>query len=317
MSSGEKLISFGPVPSRRLGQSLGINNIPHKVCTYSCVYCQVGRTRNKQIERQRFYSPADIAKDVEMRLKEADFRKEPIDYLSFVPDGEPTLDENLGREIDLLKSFGKKVAVITNASLLWKSDVRDDLQKADWVSIKVDAVSKYVWKKINRGNRLLNLETVLSGSMDFSESFNGILATETMLIHQMNDSTEELHKIAEFLSILKPDKSYISIPTRPPAEKWVQASSAYNFAQSYSIFKGFSLDTEYLLGYEGNTFAFTGNAEEDILRITSVHPMRKDAVEELLSKAGSKWAIIEDLIGEEKLIEVTYEEKKYYIRKFQ
>ena len=95
----EEMIAFGPVPSRRLGHSLGINNIPPKICTYSCVYCQVGRTLRMQVERGAFYEPEQIARNVEKKVKEAQDKGERIDYLTFVPDGEPTLDINLGKEI--------------------------------------------------------------------------------------------------------------------------------------------------------------------------------------------------------------------------
>ena len=101
------MIAFGPVPSRRLGRSLGINNIPPKVCTYSCVYCQVGRTHTLQVERCPFFEPEEIFKSVSKQVKKAGKKDESIDYLTFVSDGEPTLDANLGDEIDLLKSMGK------------------------------------------------------------------------------------------------------------------------------------------------------------------------------------------------------------------
>ena len=118
-------LAFGPVQSRRLGKSLGINNIPAKTCSYSCVYCQVGKTINLTTERQHFYRPEDILKEVERRAKEATSRGERIDYLAFVPDGEPTLDLNLGKEISLLKQIGLPIAVLTNASLIWRDDVKE------------------------------------------------------------------------------------------------------------------------------------------------------------------------------------------------
>jgi len=99
----KEMITFGPVPSRRLGRSLGINNIPPKVCTYSCVYCQLGRTPRMQVEQEAFYKKEKILQDVANKIKEVEKRGEIIDYLSFVPDGEPTLDINLGQEIKLLK----------------------------------------------------------------------------------------------------------------------------------------------------------------------------------------------------------------------
>ena len=170
MDSPIKNLTFGPVPSRRLGQSLGINNIPPKICTYSCVYCQVGRTLNMQSERKAFYKPEDIFQAVEEKTRYARGKGEPIDYLTFVPDGEPTLDINLGIEIEKLKSTGIKIAVITNTSLIWKKDVQDDLKRADWVSVKIDAFSHRAWRKIDRPHGSLNLDEILHGLSEFAHS---------------------------------------------------------------------------------------------------------------------------------------------------
>lgn len=307
--------AYGPVPSRRLGKSLGINNIPPKVCTYSCVYCQLGATIKTQTDRREFYKIEEIIKDVERKVKEAEKNKETIDYLSFVPDGEPTLDINLGKEIELLKPLGIKIAVITNASLIWREDVRSDLAKADWVSLKVDSVSEKIWHRINRPHRYLKLEKILEGMLEFARIFNGELATETMLIRGINDNDKEIMAVANFLSELKPDKAYIAIPTRPPAEKGIMPASEQSINKAYQIFGNELPNVEYLIGYEGNAFAFTGNPEDDLLSITSVHPMREEAVKEFLSKARSDWSIIERLIKENKLIELRYQGKKFYMRK--
>lgn len=301
------MLTFGPVPSRRLGNSLGINNIPPKICSYSCIYCQLGRTKKIQVHRQEFYSIDEIIRSVEERLE----RVKNVDYLAFVPDGEPTLDMNLGKEIDALKQYGIRIAVITNSSLIWDEKVREELSKAEWVSLKVDAVSKEIWKKINRPHKALNLEKILNGIKEFSKEF----VTETMLINGVNDNKEELKKIADFLSAIEPKKSYISIPIRPPAEKWVRRASEQAINLAYQIFSERGISVEFLLGYEGNEFAFTGNVEKDLLSITSVHPMRKDAVEEFLRKAEADWSVIERLIKENKLIEIEYGGNKFYMRR--
>jgi wyosine [tRNA(Phe)-imidazoG37] synthetase (radical SAM superfamily) len=310
-------LAFGPVPSRRLGQSLGINNIPPKICTYSCVYCQVGRTLNMQSKRKEFYTSGDLVHAVEEKIKEARDKGESIDYLTFVPDGEPTLDRNLGIEIDRLKSTGIPLAVITNSSLIWRKDVREDLNKADWVSVKIDAVSQHAWHKINRPMGSLNLDYILHGISEFAHSYKGDLVTETMLIKDFNESLDEIELISEFIAKIKPHKSYIAIPTRPPAEKSVEAPPEGIVNRSYQIFCEKMIPTEYLIGYEGDAFAFTGNIEEDLLSITSVHPMRQDAVQKLLEKAEAGWDVVEDLIERKKLIEVEYKKRKFYVKKWQ
>jgi wyosine [tRNA(Phe)-imidazoG37] synthetase (radical SAM superfamily) len=315
MVNEEKLIAFGPVPSRRLGQSLGINNIPPKICTYSCIYCQLGRTNKQKIQRETYYKPKEIKHAVDKKIKEARRRGETIDYLTFVPDGEPTLDINLGKEIEILKTLDIRIAVITNASLLWKKEVKDDLSNADCVSLKIDTVNEKSWKKINRPHRSLNIGKVLSGLSEFSRDFHGELITETMFIRNINDNTQELEAIADFIEGLIPRKSYISIPTRPPAEKWATSADEFDITMAYHIFKERGIDAEFLTDYEGNAFAFTGNVEEDLLSITSVHPMREEGVNNFLSKAKASWAVIEKMIKEDKLVEVVYKGNKFYMRK--
>ena len=316
MSDASDLMKvYGPVPSRRLGQSLGINNIPPKICTYSCVYCQLGRTINLQSERRKFYDPTVIASDAEKQIHKARDRDERIDYLTIVPDGEPTLDVELGREIRLLKRLGIKIAVIENASLLWREDVREDLSEADWVSLKVDAVTEEMWRRVNRPHSALKHETVLQGMVDFAGMYKGELATETMLIHGLNDSVEEAEKIADFLATLRPSRAYIAIPTRPPAEMWVKPADEQAINRAFQIFDGRLDHVEYLIGYEGNAFAFTGNVEEDLLSISSVHPMREEGVAGLLSKAGSDWSVVRKLLDEQRLIELEYGGNKFYMRR--
>ena len=307
--------AFGPVPSRRLGRSLGINNIPPKICTYSCVYCQVGKTLNMQVKRKEFYPPERIVQDVRKKAREAERRGESIDFLTFVPDGEPTLDVLLGNEIRRLKKLGLKIAVITNSSLIWRREVREELHEADWVSIKMDAVSFPVWKRINRPHGLLDLDQILDGVSEFARTFKGELATETMLVKGLNDRAEEIDKIAGFVSGIKPKKSYIAVPIRPPAEKWVDSPEEDSINRAYQVFKENSIDTEYLIGYEGNAFAFTGNVEEDLLSITSVHPMREDAVYEFLKKAGADRTVVERLVKQNKLVKAEYHEKTFYLRR--
>jgi len=315
MENTAGLIAFGPVPSRRLGQSLGINNIPPKSCTYSCVYCQVGRTHDMTIERKEFYQADEILREVGEKISKARDKSETIDYLTFVPDGEPTLDINLGREIEMLKPFGIKIAVITNASLVWEESVRDDLCRADWVSVKIDAVSEGIWRKVNRPRKSLKLDNILRGIAEFSDMFKGTLAMETMLVQGVNDGEDEIKRIADFISGLKSPKSYVSIPTRPPAEKKVKPSDENAINRAYQIFAKKDIDTEYLIGYEGNAFAFTGDVKRDLLSITSVHPMKEEAVEKFLNKARADWDIVESLIKKGDLLKVRYRHQNFYVRK--
>jgi wyosine [tRNA(Phe)-imidazoG37] synthetase (radical SAM superfamily) len=311
-----KSIIFGPVPSRRLGRSVGINNIPPKICSYSCVYCQLGRAVKMQLKRQVFYKPEEILKAVQDKLEETRKAGEKIDYLTFVSDGEPTLDINLEQEINLLKPLGIPIAVITNASLIWQKDVRNALMKADWVSLKIDTVEENIWRKLDRPHRLLKLSSILEGALEFAKIFKGKLMTETMLLANVNDAVLSLRGTADFLGLVQPNIAYLSIPTRPPAEKWAEPPDEHVINRAYQIFEEKVKYVEYLTGYEGNAFAFTGNVEGDILSITAVHPMRNDAVEEFLKRAGAYWETVHRMVEKGLLIETEYGRNHFYVRRF-
>jgi wyosine [tRNA(Phe)-imidazoG37] synthetase (radical SAM superfamily) len=309
------MIAFGPVPSRRLGRSLGINNIPPKVCTYSCVYCQLGRTMQLRLGRSVFYKLQEVLMAVRRKVAEAQEVEEPIDYLTFVHDGEPALDFNLGWEIDLLRPLGIKVAVITNASTIWRWSIRAVLTKADWVSLKVDSTREEVWRRIDRPHRSLRLASILDGMLTFARTYRGKLVTETMLVEGVNDSDDQVSELGEFLARSGPARAYLAVPTRPPAEEWVRSPSEAAITRAYEILSTRMDQVEYLIGYEGNAFASTGNVEEDLLSITAVHPMRQDAVSEFLARAGADWSTVLQLINVGQLIETRYEGMKFRMRR--
>ena len=309
------MMAFGPVPSRRLGRSLGVNNIPPKTCTYACVYCQLGTTGRIRMDRQEFYDPEELASAVREKVAAARGKGESIDYLSFVPDGEPTLDVNLGRHMELLRPLGIPIAVISNASLIWREDVRDELSGADWVSLKADAASGDVWRRVNRPHGRLDLQAIQEGMLAFAQGYEGKLVTETMLVRDVNDTPESLQQVAAFLHRLSPDTAYLAIPTRPPAEPDAGGPEEETINRAFQILSDRLDHVEYLIGYEGNAFASTGDVEENLLSITSVHPMRDDAVEELLRKAGADWSAVRSLVDRGLLVETKLEGRRFYLRK--
>ena len=270
-----------------------------------------------QTTRCPFYEPEDIFNGVRKQVKKARKKGESIDYLTFVPDGEPTLDVNFGREIDRLKTLGIKIAVITNGSLIFRDDVKEDLMKADWVSLKLDSPWNTKWRKINRPHRDLALSLILKGMLEFSKHFRGKLVTETMLIHGTSIDADMLKEMVESLTGLNPEKAYLTIPTRPPAEDWVRPPSPEEINVAFQIISERLDQVEYLIGYEGDAFAFTGNVEDDLLSITSVHPMRKSAVSEFLAKADKDWTFVNKLISKRKLVETVYNDQRFYLRNLQ
>lgn len=308
------MIVFGPIPSRRLGRSLGINNIPPKVCSYSCIYCQVGSTDTMTVDRKNFYSTDQIYDEVLERITNLKTSGEKIDYLTFVPDGEPTLDINLGKTIERLKSFGLKIAVITNSSLMWDKEVQFALMQADWVSVKIDSVYEDIWRKINRPHGLLDLKKIIQGIKEFASSFEGKLVSETMIVKGLNDNIESLNKTARVISEIIPDKSYILIPTRPPAEKSVKIPSEESLNMAYQIYNNLIPDVELVTVNEGTDFSFSSDAEIELLSIIAVHPMQKDAMQEFLTRSKSTWELVETLIEKGELKKVVYSDTTFFIK---
>ncbi len=259
-----------------------------------------------EIERREFYKPQLIYEEVKKKIGEK------IDYITFVPDGEPTLDINLGKIAEKLRDFNIPLAILTNSSLITEEDVQNDLAKFDFISFKLDAVSEEPWRKIDRPHKSLNLQDILNSLLDFRKDFNGKIVTETMLINGI-DYRKEIQHIAEFLSDFNPDIAYIAIPTRPPAEKWVEPADEYTLNYAFAEFSKV-VKTEFLIGYEGSEFSATGNFEDDILSITAVHPMREDAVLALLDKCGEDLSTLQKLVDDGKIIVVKYRGEKYYMR---
>jgi wyosine [tRNA(Phe)-imidazoG37] synthetase (radical SAM superfamily) len=304
---------FGPVPSRRLGKSLGVNNIPNKICSYGCVYCQLGRTSNFQIERRKYYSPEEIFSEAKTKIEKID--RKNIDYITFVPDGEPTLDINLGREAYLLKSLDIPLAIITNSSLVDNDKVREDLMNFDLISLKIDAVTEENWRNINRPDPRLNLNSIKQGIVELSSEYKGKLITETMMINGINYDNE-ISQIAQFLKIIHPSESYISIPIRPTPEKWALPPEEGVLNKAYQVFSGVVTKVEFLTGSEVGEFYSTGDFEKDVLSITSVHPIRDDFMDRFLKKYGKNYEIIERMIEEKKIVKVLFNDHYFFLRNF-
>ena len=311
------MLTFGPVPSRRLGRSLGINNIPLKVCSYSCVYCQLGPTAELEMSRRPFYPPEQILHEVEERLAELKKAGDSVDYLTFVPDGEPTLDARLGETLELLLPLGIPIAIISNGSLIGSAEVRECLALADWVSLKVDTTQEKLWRRINRPHPQLQLEEIMEGMVEFTRHFTGTLTTESMLVRGLNDNPKHALELAEFLDKLIPDTAYLSVPTRPPTEAEVHAPDENTVNLIFQIISQQVEQLELITEYEGNAFSSTGDLAEDILAISAVHPLREEAVREMLGQAGEKWSLIEGMLADHRLIQTTYEGHKFYLRSFQ
>lgn len=275
VTATEQLV-FGPIASRRFGRSLGVNNIPAKHCSYSCVYCQVGATPHTESGRRAFYGAAAIIDAVDNRVAACRAQGEAIDVISFVPSGEPTLDADIGREIAGVKRHGIPVSVITNGSLLWMEDVRRDLSAADIVSIEVDTVDEDVWRRLDRPCRDLSLAVVQDGMRAFAREYRGELVTQTMLIRGVNDDPAAVEKVADFIAELSPRRVCLSVPTRPPADARASAPEEIAILHAYAAFAARIPAVELLMPVERDVLVRTGDSRAELVAALAVHPMRQD-----------------------------------------
>lgn len=308
------MIPFGPVPSRRLGRSLGVNHIPPKHCTYACVYCQVGATSHRGLEPRRFYGAARIVQEVTEHVEKLGPRDEGIDFIAFVPDGEPTLDVDLGDAIDGLRSLHVPIAVITNGTLLGREDVRARLARADWVSVKVDAAVESVWRRVNRPNPRLELDALLTHARTFRESFDGTFVTETMLIGGVNDDVRTLHETARAVARLDPMIAHVSVPTRPPSVSAVGPPDATALLRAKAIFREHIEHVAMLTDQEGSCFGATGDVASDVLDTVAVHPLREDQILALLRREHADRSVLERLVEARRLERVSYRGQTFYVR---
>ena len=264
---------FGPVPSRRLGRSLGIDPIPDKTCNFQCIYCQLGRTTSFTNERQVFFPVEDILSELSDAIQE---NEDNFDYITLVGSGEPTLYGDLASLLEGVKKLSEKpICVITNGSLLHDENVQDALMLADVVLPTLDAGDEKMFIKINRPHPSLKYEDVVGGFLEFRRKFKGKFWVEIMLMRDINDTKEELSKLKEKIDLIQPDRIDINVPIRPPVEEWVKVPDTEVLASLSEAFR----DVKDINFPEMGKFkSYTGNFEEELLNIIARHPMRQDQI---------------------------------------
>ena len=297
---------YGPVPSRRLGRSLGVSPIPPKTCSYTCVYCQLGRTTDLQIKRESYFPKEDILADIISSAPEG-----KADYVTFVGDGEPTLNKDLGWLIQRTRDrLHLPVAVITNGSLLSRKDVREDLGMADVIIPTLDAGNEMTFRAVNRPHRNISFDSMLRGQIDFRREYSGQVWIEVMLVKGLNDTEEELQSIKHAIDMIEPDRVYVLTPIRPPAESWVKPSDPQTILRAQEVFGGAVSVTELETGQFGLT-EFT-NARQAIMEIGSRHPLRSEQateIELMLSEPG----VVRQMIENKELVNFKYNGVDYLL----
>lgn len=302
------MYTYGPVPSRRLGRSLGVSLIPPKTCTYSCVYCQLGRTTHLRAQRQSYFPKEEILKEITDRVT-----KSEVDCITILGDGEPTLSTDLGWIIrKCKKNFSLPVAVITNGSLFFKPDVRDDLLESDIVLPSLDAGDEMLFKSINRPHGRINFYTMFNGLDKFRRDFSGQLWLEVMLVKGLNDSEKTLSEIRSAVEKIAPDRLYIVTPIRPPAESWVEPPSPENIVMAQKILG----QVETVTNHEKGVFGLTEyrDAFQAIIETSSRHPLRVEQAFEIESVFGEH-GVVETMIHDKRMVKVLYNNCEYLLPK--
>ncbi len=282
---------FGPVPSRRLGLSLGVSPIPESCCNYSCIYCQLGRTRNMTNTRTEFFPLKEIIDEFKEYLKKGI----SFDVVSIVGEGEPTLYLKLEELILSLKELtDKPVVVITNGSLLYLEEVRKALYNADIVLPSIDGYNEDSFKKINRPYGKIEYQKVTDGLKELSENFKGELWLEIMLMKGINDSKEQIMEYKKILDEIQYDPLYINTPVRPPAEENIEEIDKNTMEYAVNNLGGISID---LISSQG----FSSDIDDHKTAVKSIikrHPMNQMEIKSFLESRECDQEEIEKIITE-------------------
>jgi wyosine [tRNA(Phe)-imidazoG37] synthetase (radical SAM superfamily) len=235
MNTGFYRYVYGPVPSRRLGRSLGVDLVPFKTCSYDCIYCQLGQTTNKTIEQKEYVAIEDIIQELERKLA-----TEPSpDYISLAGSGEPTLNRGIGDLISRIKQMTRiPLAVLTNGSLLWKPEVQNALMETDLVIPSLDASDDRLFQYVNRPHGEIVFEQMVDGLAEFTKRFSGEVWLEVFLLEGVTGIEAEVQKIAAFAKKINPTRVQLNTVSRPPAEEYAVAVSKDRMEELAVCFSG-------------------------------------------------------------------------------
>jgi wyosine [tRNA(Phe)-imidazoG37] synthetase (radical SAM superfamily) len=270
--------TYGPVPSRRLGRSLGVDLVPKKICTYDCIYCQIGRTTHQTVERKEYSPVRSILRDVKETLKEW---HDKVDYVAISGSGEPTLNSAIGEVIDDIKKMTSvPVAVITNSSLMHLEELRKALIKADVIMPSLDAVTPSVFRTVNRPCPPLEITQIIQGLTALRKEYKGKIWLEILLCRGVNDGNEEIDALREAIRIIRPDKVHLNTVVRPGAENYAAALSQERMEQ---VKASLGKDVEIIAEFAGHENLIpSADIEEKVIRTVQRRPETPDGLAKAL-----------------------------------
>ena len=298
---------FGPVLSRRLGFSLGVDLVPFKTCSLDCIYCQAGKTTHKTIERKSYVSLESVIPELKDALKQ----NQKIDYITLSGSGEPTLNLDLGRIITAIKKITDiPVAVLTNGTLLHLESVRDELMAADLVVPSLDAVSQEIFCKINKPHPHINVSQMIAGLKSLRGDFSGDIWLEIMLVKGLNDFPEEIKKLNDVISSIEFDKVQLNTTVRPAADKVIEPVTNDELV---TIKELLGERCEIIAGFRENQNTVDKNIPEKIISIITRRPLNLSEIADSLGIAKETTIKYVYLLEKQGRIELlTYGSESYY-----
>ena len=299
---------FGPVPSRRLGRSLGIDMVPCKRCSYDCIYCQLGRTTDLTHRCGIYYDPEAIMAEFRSKLKEIN---ENADYITLSGSGEPTLNSGLGAVISEVKKLSPvPVAVLTNGSMLWKEEVRNALLGADLVVPSLDAGTEKVFRAVNRPAAGLDFDTITAGLETFSHMYNGKIWVEVFLLEGISDTEEEVSAIAGRLEKVRCDRIQLNTVARPAAESFARPLSRAKMEQLLRLMPDNAEVIADFFFQERSVFRQAD--EESVLSLLERRPCTKEEISSSLSMHLNEIVKMVEVLEKSSLIESEEKGGKIY-----
>ncbi|WFN35754.1 radical SAM protein [Methanomicrobium antiquum] len=270
---------FGPVPSRRLGISLGIDLVPPKTCSYNCIYCECGKTTNLTITRKEYFPTDNIIEELDDALE-----KHPhLDYITYSGSGEPTLHTGI-KEITkfLKKKYPEyKIALLTNGSMFWDENVRKECLGIDLVIPSLDSSVDETFKKIDRPHRELKIDKVNNGIIKFSQEFSGTIWLEIFIVPGINDTISEIEKMNEVIKKIKPEKVQLNTLDRPGVVSWIKPASDDSLKHISSLITHKNVEIAKKPAERLSSEAFYGDVSELILNTIKRRPCTLEDISEI------------------------------------
>ena len=308
MGKNHHLYIYGPVPSRRLGFSLGIDILPYKTCTLDCIYCQLGTTKQKTVQRKKYFSERTILQQIRQILDSG----QRIDYITFSGSGEPTLNSSIGSLIKKIKKITSlPVAVLTNSTLLTKKSVREALLHADLVVPSLDAATQEVFERVSRPHPSLKIQIIIEGLKKFRQEFEGSIWLEILLVKGINDSPLHIQKLEQAVNEINPDRIQLNTVVRPPAEDFARPLS---LPEMEAIKKIFGKKAEIIAEFDKIQHTPSSlDLKDAVLAMVQRRPVTLSEMGASLGKHKNELIkYLDFLLKEDKIKLVTHKGRKYY-----